>query len=123
MGWDAYATKNDRPLELERLGPAHHRLADPVLREAFAQAARRPGACDGNLPRGGLDCSGCADVLEQLSGLSAYSEVGWDADWVSMLAERTTEADWALCDEGFRDSTRAFLECCAAHNLGIGFSF
>ena len=120
MGWDAYATKNGETIEWRRNANNRLEIADDTLRAAFAEASNREGAADGNLPIGSLDCSGCAEALEKATGLNAYDEDGWTPEAVKDAA---CGAVWAECDPRYRESARAFLETCAAHNLGVRFSW
>lgn len=130
MGWDAYATKAGE--DLDRYW--HHdqadrepELVDPALRAAFEVAATEArqlgGSTDWLLSIGGLDVSTCGEKLSAAVGRSVYDEDGWTPEEVKEMA---SSADWKATDvqpAWAYWSARKFLETCAAHNLGIRFSW
>jgi hypothetical protein len=133
MGWDAYATKQGKRLahKWEQVGdgPATTLvLADDEQRAIFAAARARvleqSPVIDGFLETGGLDVSTCAKMLEEATDESAYSDDGWSAEGVKLLA---ASANWEFeVDDDERWaywSARVFLETCAAHGFGIVFDW
>ena len=125
MGWDAYAV-GPRGEDLKRLWE-EKTLADPTLANAFADAtqlARRlsDGTVDWMVPLGGLDCSRSGRAIEMATHLSVYEPRNWSPELVRAAAQAARWGQdgpltWAEA------SAKVFLETCAAHGLGIDFSW
>lgn len=125
MGWDAYATKDGKGLELY-LG-AFNRIKDDDLRVIFYDAQvnvkLKADVVDGFLRTGGLDCSDCANALEQATGMNCYGEdlLSSDVKVYHLLAR------WENVDESVpkwaKESAKEFLRVCAENDLGIRFSY
>lgn len=131
MGWDAEAYRADgKGIDIDwrshREG-TEPQIKDPKLKAVFESAAEaacdETGSVDGLLRLGGLDVSTCGAALASATGRSVYDEDGWLPEDVKSLAasaewpEPIGEMAWAVV------SARKFLETCAAHNLGIRFSW
>jgi hypothetical protein len=128
MGWDAFATKDgfdiDRNWNLD--SDKNPEIVDPILARAFGQAEEiakgHAGAVDWMVRLGGLDCSGAAEMLERV-GINA-----WGDDLPAADVQKFDDlADWNFPirpdDKVFYWSARMFLRTCAAHGLGIRFSW
>ena len=121
MGWDCHPTRNGRLLRHDR---ATHHIYDQTLRAAIQQAAqdarRMAGDADMLIEYGALHLRECADMLHQATGLNPYTLEGWTpaqvqtANWDFNYLKTRRAAYW---------SARKFLETCAAHQLGVKFSY
>lgn len=129
MGWDAFAfAPNGEPLDRTPVDEGWLPV-DENLRTAFRRAGATVmdlcGGVDGGLKHGLLDVSRCAKALEAATGIDAWGvdllpahvqDLARTAQWPDVMA--LPEADrWPVA------SARAFLETCAAHGLGIRFSW
>ena len=81
MGWDAYATKDGKCLDLTHDDVSGHiSLSNASYKLAFEDAAKSvvntTGAVDGYLMLGALDCTVCGMVLSDISGYSVHG-----GDW------------------------------------------
>ena len=129
MGWNAFATRDSErlPVDWHLRSKLRPEILDAELNEAFKAARNRvkrtAGSVDGWLFLGGLDCSLCAEMLEKATGIDAWGEP-LTPDEVKRIYE---EADWNFAypvEDGWAyHSARQFLETCAAHALGIEFSY
>jgi hypothetical protein len=133
MGWDAFATRNGSGLKtvfVRRKGEAVRlALKDKELRAAFEGASKHvianAGSVDCFLSTGGLDTSRCGKVLERVTGFNIYDGHGWSSEKV---VDAATRVSWDFDSHGESEkwaveSSRAFLEVCAAHGLGVKFSY
>lgn len=124
MGWDSNSSAKFRLIT----EPSHRlELINPEYRDAFKKASdyvkRKAATVDWLLEFGGLDCSACAEMLEEATGESCWgpkwnrekvqklnSNANWDFDYDPTLS-------WAYW------SARKYLETCAKLNLIIKFSW
>ena len=121
MGWDA-----ETNARLERSGE-DLQIANPEIREIFRKAeekARRysGGFADGYLHLAGLDCSGCAKILEKALGLNCYSE---RRILPSEIRRLNRKANWEIpyddpCDYW---SAKMFMKAVEKSKLTLWFSF
>lgn len=120
MGWDAQSAA--------KVDWGAKKLQDPTLAKMFIEAhkyvRRKTGSVDGDLMLGGLDCSACADMLVEATGVDVYSENPWSRAFVKTTNEK---ADWDFEYDKSSAwaywSARKFLETCAKANLSIRFTY
>lgn len=134
MGWDAFATYQGQPMPTywRSMGEEHRketRAGDKWpkhIKAAFTCADRDTVfACetaDCFLRLGGLDCSACAEAIQEATGETCWTEEPWTPERVKEIAaaadwDRVRQECWA------KESARAFLNLCAKYGLGIYFSF
>jgi hypothetical protein len=133
MGWDAYATQADGSKIDINWNPGSAKKAPKIrnrgLHKAFGEAADRVkaevGSYDWLLPLAGLDCSGCAHFLEQVTGLNAWSEEGWSAEKVKDAFEvNLWDFDGEYVgDIGLAKSAYEFMRVCSEQGLAVRFSW
>jgi len=129
MGWDAFAMKNGKDLKhTSPLSEDGYQLKDSDLRKAFNDAAERvykkAGSVDWLLERGALDCSDCANVLEDILGIDTYDEnlltnrqLVAASEGKIWCNDKKKHSDWAYY------SAKEFVRVCIEKGLGIEFSF
>ena len=133
MGWDAYATKDGKILELSQMGDEPGDgliLTDTDLRLAFTdiadKIAKACGTVDGYLRLGGLDCSPCGVAIDKYGGVDPWSETRTSLtpenvavivrDWKAPHGPGQYY-NWAVM------SAYYFMKTCADHGLGVHFSW
>ncbi|SRR5260370_20370807 len=126
MGWDAYAFSTERPDALFEYDYERHRLYIPdqvyarAFRNAEIEVLMAAPSVDGLLVKGGLDCSDCAEVLEQLTGLDAWGDP-LSIEAVQSLTIKEYEPE--IKDAWAYYSALWFLKTCQDQKLGIKFSW
>lgn len=122
MGWDAYAIKNGKWIYNIAKKEFYDLKHEILFTDAVKLVVQKTKSCDGYLRDGALDCTVCAEAIEEASGYIPYPndplnfhEVKelWDkCDWT-----KCTGKPWAI------ESAKEFLRVCAENNLGIRFSW
>ena len=127
MGWDAYATKDGKILELSQMGDEPGVgliLTDTDLRLAFWEAMKVVADCmdnvDGMLKIGALNCQVCAQAIDKHGGFDPWSRNGLTPEQVKVVVRDWKHPrlnNWATL------SAYMFLRTCADHGLGVHFSW
>lgn len=135
MGWDAYATRDGKPLEMARVGFGSL-PADPQLCAAFLSACdevKRRSVSGTNL--GTAILGGPFQAMFERGTGQRFDEVASATGLLAWTPEKVravqSASDWAFdidrdtqSDEPWEYWTaRLFLETCAANGLGVLFTW
>ncbi len=144
MGWDAFATKDGRELDTLDTNDYSIIFADTELAAVFAQAdavfkgimGRGSSLRDGQLRGTTRFILEAATFEPCYRACICWGRIDWSSDAAARLSERAdwSNARWCLRGwhylnggpEDFWDdywSSKLFLQTCAAHGLGIRFSW
>lgn len=126
MGWDAYAIKDGKDIEVD-YSTGEPIVIDGDLRKAFADAFAAASYEDGvghaPLSQGSVFGLMIANVMQDVTGYTTRGN-----DWTPEMVKDAAECEWDIkmrMDHEERHATivaKHFVQCCAKHGLGITFS-
>lgn len=119
MGWDAYSSaygKTDRDSKNALI--AFRKASNKIIEEHDSYV-------DNLLAIGGLDLSGCRNLIQNITTLGCYNDVK-----ASKLIKEYNKIDWTFIDDLedeqallYAYSVKYFLKVCIRYGLSLTFSY